>query len=838
VLPIGNSRKSYFVRENEHSSEHNASSLFKFENYKGSNMSARFEPKLPKRWDPKLEEELIKIWQEERLYEFKYEEGKPIFSIDTPPPYASGRWHVGGAIHYSQIDMIARYMRLRGYNVYFPMGIDRNGLPIEVQVEKEFGLRIWEVDREYFINKCKELLDKYEKQILYICRRMGFSMFNLDNPYRTDSPEYRALTQATFIKLWKEGLIYEDYRPNNYCPRCRTTIADAEVEYKEEETELVYIKFKVKETGEELIIATTRPELLGACAAVTVHPDDDRYKHLHGKHAIVPIYEREVPIIPHKETLMEFGTGVMMLCSYGDTRDVRLFRELKLKPIILINEEGKLTENAGKYAGLTVKEARRRIVEDLKKMGLIEKIEKIKHRVPICWRCKTPIEIIPMKEFYLKQVDFLNAIRNIADKMKFHPSHAKQLLLNWVNSVTTDWPISRRRWYGTEIPIWYCKKCGTPHLPPPGRYYRPWKDKPPFEKCVKCGHTEFVGEERTLDTWMDSSISPLFISGWMRDKELFKVIGIPVSLRPQGKEIVRTWLYYTLLRVYMLTKKPAFEHVWISGLVMDAQGRKMSKSLGNVVYPEGIIEKYGADALRLAGATAAMLLEDIRFDERRVAACAKFIQKLWSIARFISMFPEPEKKPELMPSDKWIIAETYSLIKRVTEYFDDFEFFATNELMNFVWFFADHYIEMAKDRAYGAGFNEEEQKAAWWTLHFVLKAILIMLAPIIPFVTDYIYRKLYGKSVHNELWPEVREPDKNYLKLTKIITAVNSAIWKFKKNKGLSLKAKVKVLYLPLELKPFEKDLKAMHRAEIVKFGELAGEIIENEGVKIGIDLA
>ncbi len=793
---------------------------------------SQYKPKLKdKKWNIKKEEELIKKWEQEGIYRFNKNSPKPVFSIDTPPPYASGRSHMGFAYHYAAIDSIARFMRMKGFEVLFPMGIDRNGLPVEVQVEKIHGIRMSETPRDKFLELCRELLDKYENNILFISRRLGFSMNSLspEEVYRTDSPEYRSLTQATFIELWKRGLIYEDERPNNWCPRCHTTLADAEVEYAEEETDLVYIRFGLKDSDDFLIIATTRPELLCACAAVLVHPDDERYTHLHGKKAIVPIYGKEVPIIPHKEVDPKFGTGAMMLCSYGDTVDIRLFRELGLKPVKAINTEARMTEAAGKYAGLPVVEARKRIIEDLKSMGLVEKVERIKHKVPICWRCKTRIEFVSMKEYYLKQIDFLEDISKISDKIRFHPAHNKHILINWIKSVKSDWPISRRRYYGTEVPLWYCEN-GHVILPEPGKYYQPWREPPPVDKCPVCGSRKFKGEWRTFDTWFDSSISALFISGYLRDKDLFKK-AFPVSLRPQGKEIVRTWLYYTLLRVYQLTKQPAFKHVWISGLVMDEHGRKMSKSLGNIIYPEPLIEKYGADALRFAGAAETRLGADIMVSEKRIAGAAKFIQKLYSIARFISSFPEPrENEISLLASDKWVLAELNNLIARVKELYEDLDFFAVNYVRDFVWdIFADHYIEMVKSRAYGSIGSESEQKASWWTLHKVLRTVLKLLAPVTPFITDYLYRELYGKTVHLESFPEPEKAERELLDLTDLIRSVNSAVWRVKRERNLSLRSPIRKLYLPKKLEPFAIDLRAMHNCEEIIFEE------PKDGIKVNV---
>ncbi|MCW3980538.1 MAG: valine--tRNA ligase, partial [Candidatus Bathyarchaeota archaeon] len=626
-----------------------------------------------------------------------------------------------------------------------------------------------------------------------------------------DSEEYRRQTQATFIELWKKGLIYEATRPNNYCTKCGTTIADAEIEYEELPTKLVYIIFKIQETGKDLTIATTRPEFLCACQAIMIHPDDERYKLLEGKHAIIPLYNRPVPIIHHREAKMEFGTGAAMICSYGDYSDVRLFRDLKLKEIIAIDERGKMTETSGKYFGLKIKEAREEIIEDLKKQNLILKIEEITHRTPTCGRSKTPIEIIPMEEFYLKQLDFIPELRKIAKKMIFHPEAHRKLLLDWIDAVSIDWPISRRRYYGTEIPIWYCKKCGKPNLPEPGAYYQPWRTKPPFKKCKHCNGKEFIGEDRTFDTWMDSGISPLFISKYFSDKKFSKKT-FPSTLRPQGKDIIRTWLHYTILRCYQLTGKQAFEHAWIMGYGVDEKGEKMSKSKGNVIDPLILLKKHGADALRFWNAQESSLGSDFRCSEQRIIAASKFLTKLWNITRFISIFPEP-KKAKLTKTDRWILAELNTLTEDCMKGYGDFNFFIpANKIREFTWnIFAPHYIEMAKARAYGQGFSKEDQKATWFTLHTCLKTILLLLAPITPFITDFTWRKLYSKkSIHSEKFPE-GEWKTDLKKLTAKLMEFNSEIWDTKKKQGLSLKERIEI-EIPKELKIFKKDLIAMHK--------------------------
>jgi len=792
------------------------------------------EPKLrSKRWDLSKESEIWELWQKEEIYKFNTNSGKPIFIIDNPPPYVSGRWHVGGAIHYAAIDYIARFIRMKGYEVHYKFGLDRNGLPVEVSVEKEFGIKMRETPREEFIAKCKQYLDTVGDSILNICKKLGFSnnSWKWEEIYKTDHETYRALTQETFIQLWNEGLIYEDDRPNSWCTDCQTVIADAEVERREQVTTLVTINFKVKESGENLPIATTRPELICACDAVLVNPEDERYKQLHGKTAITPLYNKEVRIIPHPSAKPEFGTGALMVCSYGDITDLRHFRELNLKPTFSIDKDGYMTEAAGKYRGMKVEEARKAIVNDLKSQGLLVREEKITQSQPICWRSKTPIEFVGMKEYYLKQVDFIEPLKEITEDIIWHPPTAKKLWLDWLNSITMDWPISRRRYYGTEIPIWYCKSCGEPHLPKPGKYYQPWREKAPFDKCKKCGSTEgFIGDERTLDTWMDSSISPLYILKYphaSNDTEFFEreIKRDYVSdLRPQGRDIIGTWLSYSLLRIYQLYKKPAFKHVWISGHVVDAEGRKLSKSLGNVIYPEPLIEKYGADAVRLYGAMASTLGSDIRFDEKRLGGISRFINKLYNIARFISTFPEPkEDEIKLSATDKWIISELNKLIQRVNESYETFDFhIGAEEIYNYVWnIFASHIVEMVKTRAYNRNhdFTEIEQKNAEWTLHQCLKTILKLLAPITPFVTDYIWRSIYSKeSIHIQKFPEADPRLILTEDPTPIIIKTNSAIWKAKKDANISLKQPIEYANLPKELEPFAQDLKQMHNIKQVTF--------------------
>ena len=770
------------------------------------------EPKIAeKAWDPKLENAILKKWEEEKLYDFQLRDSN--YTIDTPPPYPSGRpWHIGAASHYAQIDMIARTARMSGRNVYFPIGIDRNGLPVELYTEKKHGIRMRETERGEFLELCKNALDDLEAEMIQIMKSLGLSG-DFKNYYRTDSEDYRKFTQETFIDLWKKGVIYLATRPNNYDWVSGTTIADAEIVYEEIPTKLVYMKFITKETKKEIIIASTRPELLCACKTVIVNPNDERYSDLIGKELIVPLTNNEVKITPHHSAKIEFGSGAVMVCSYGDQNDVALFRELELGEVIAIGLDGRMTEVAGKYQGLKPKQARTKIIEDLENSNLVEKIEDISHRTPLSERSKTPIEIVPMEEYYLKQKDSLEKMKKLGEEIEFYPNMHKQILMNWLESISIDWPISRRRFYGTEIPIWYCNECSEPFVPEPGKYYRPWKDKCPAEKCAKCGKTEFTGEERTFDTWMDSSVSPLFVTKFNRDEEFFKKT-YPTAIRPQAKDIVRTWLYYTLLRCEKLTGEKPWSEAWIMGYGLDEKGMKMSKSKGNAIDPLPVIEKSGADTFRFWSASEINQGYDFRCSEQKIEATRKFLSKLWNVSRFLSSFPVI-KSGQLSESDKWILSELDKLISVCKEGYSKYNFFIpSTAIREFTWnIFAAQYIEIAKARAYGIGFTDVERDGAIFTLHKVLSTILKLLAPITPFITEHLWQTLYSQnSIHKENLPDIENAE-DMTKMTQIIAEFNSKVWNEKKQKELSLKDSIKI-DVPEILSQFKKDLIAMHNLE------------------------
>jgi valyl-tRNA synthetase len=495
-----------------------------------------------------------------------------------------------------------------------------------------------------------------------------------------------------------------------------------------------------------------------------------------------------------------------MVCSYGDSADVALFRELQLSPVAAIDTRGQMTAAAGPLEGLYVKKAREEALRLLDEAGSLEGKEPVEQTFPICERSRSPVEIIALKEWYVKQVEWVDEMRAAAEGMEFHPSRHRQLLLDWVNSVTIDWPVSRRRFYHTEIPLWYCTKCRKPHVPPPGPYYRPWKEKPPFDVCESCGGKEFEGEQRVFDTWMDSSNTAIFIL--KRYGEAFFNSAYPCSIRPQGRDIVRTWLHYTTLRGLHLTGRAPFVHVLIHGMGMDERGQKMSKSKGNVIPPDAVISKFGSDAFRLQAASESRVGDDFRVSEDRIKGAQKFLTKLHNVARFISAFPRHVKAPDtLHASDAWILAELDALIDQSRRAYQDFSFFdAATALRSFVWnLFAPHYLELAKARAYGG------DTSALWTLHEAIRVILRLLAPIAPALPWAVWRELYGGDVHLELLPEPAGHVR-HVEVGERLVAFNSQMWKLKKERGLSFSEPLTGVTVPPDLAPFQDDLRAMHR--------------------------
>ncbi|MEX0920403.1 MAG: valine--tRNA ligase [Candidatus Pacearchaeota archaeon] len=785
-----------------------------------------------KNWNNNVEREITERWKKSEQFKFDSKSKKKIYSIDTPPPYVNSPVHIGQAVTYCYMDFFARYKRMKGFDVIFPLGLDRNGLPIEMAAEKKFKISPFKEGRDKFIDACKKLLEETSTETQDTFSRLGISFTSYKEGshfgaiYKTDSPEYRSVTQATFIELFKRGLVYEDTRINNWDSKLQTTLADSEIDYKEVESNFNFIKWRVKETGEEIIIGTTRPELICTCGMVIFNPEDKRYKHLEGKTAISPLFNEEVPIKAHSLAQADKGTGLAMMCSAGDLTDIQFFREMGLIPRIAINKDGTMNEKSGFLEGLKIKEARRKIIERLDEKKLITEQKRIVHSTPVSERSGVEIEFIEMPEYYLKQVEFKSKIKEISKKINFYPKSAKKLLDGWIDSVSIDWPISRRRYYATPVPIWYSEVEGEKvyALGESGKYYEPWKERPNpnfevWKKGRKVGlvkdfKVEWKGEERVFDTWMDSSISELVLLRYNNDKDFFKR-AYPCSLRPQGKEIIRTWLYYTLLRGYLETGKPAFKDVWINQHIVDSKGYKMSKSKGNIVDPQKLLDSYGGEAIRFWAATEGDLAQgDLRCSEERIKGEIKTLNKLLNLSKFVLLFEKPSKKPGLTDLDKLFVDYIEELTDFCEENYSNYNFYdPALRLRRFLWDkFASNYVELVKARAYNqeGTFSDNESSSAKWTLHCLLERVLMLLYPIIPQVTTTIASEM-DLDLLNEKFPKAKIGLSELINVQRVMD-FNSEIWKKKKEKGISLRNEISGIKIPKILEPFERDLKATHK--------------------------
>ena len=824
------------------------------------------EPKITdKRWTVDLEktiqQEHYDTGYEER-YSFDPTSERELFIIDTPPPYPSGTWHIGAVAQYSMIDVIARSQRLLGKEVRFPWGVDRNGINIEFTLEKKTGRKMRSYDRGEFLDRCAEIIEDYTQAMRQTAKRVGLSC-DYANEYLTDSADYRAVTQSIFVDLFRRGAIVEDLRPNLYDPVEGTTIAEAEVQRISRKTLLCDVSWTTAD-GEEVVITTTRPELICACGVVVVHPDDKRYTHLVGKRIMLPLpvsgREDSVEILTHPSVKMDFGSGVLMICSFGDQNDVTVFRELALRPYVAIDLDGKMTSIAGPLEGLSTPEARKASIDMLRDSGSLVSTEERMQEVPVSERGGNPIEIILLKEWYVRQTHILDRLRELSDQSVFIPERNRQYLHDWMEGISIDWPISRRRWYHTEVPIWYSEDGTKVVVPPQGIYVQPWRESPPdgsevLDRESKESLGSYIemegllgvlsGEEKVFDTWMDSSNSNLFVSGYISDPALFER-AFPTSIRPQGKEIVRTWLYYTLLKSALLLDKPGFQYIWVDGLGMDPWGRKMSKSMGNGIDADSVLEcgvggrtgswkikgpdgkqvqlranKIGSECFRLWKACEAQVGDDFHINPEEIEAkYYGILTKIFNVARFASQFDVPDdlERPSgnLAPEDRWILSEFDHVMARVEDAWARIDIYsAAQAIKGFgTGIFPSHWLEMTKSRLY------EGDEGATWTLHRVVRDLLCAFTPICPFFTHYLSSTLYGKSsVDVRSFPRlpsnaIGKEAESMRALTPVISEFNSMVWKLKKDSGLSLKSPVSDVSIPPELSIIENTLVQMHSIE------------------------
>jgi valyl-tRNA synthetase len=714
-----------------------------------------------------IEEKWQKDWEMMGIYRFnRTDDTRPSFSIDTPPPYPSGNFHMGNVLNWTYIDAQARYKRMRGYNVLFPQGWDCHGLPTEVKTEEIHKIKKTDVPPAEFVKLCKQVIKKYIAIMKKAIIRLGCSV-DWTTEYRTMDPNYWKNTQLSFIQLYKKDLIYKGTHPISWCTSCETAIADAEVEHEQKEGTLHYIKFKL-EDGDELTIATTRPELLRACVTVAVNPKDERYRRYIGRNIWVPVADRQVKIIAEKEVDPEFGTGVLMICTYGDKADVKAVSTLKLPPIILIDDKGLMNENAGKYAGLTAKQAKKAVVAELQEADLLEKTEPHSQEIGTCWRCKNPIEILEHEQWFMKTRIFTEQVKEKTLEVKWYPDYMKKRMIDWANSLDWDWVISRQRIFATPIPVWYCKQCQEIILAKPDWVpIDPRSEPPKIDKCPKCGSIEFIPETDVLDTWFDSSITCAVHAGWPDNKNWHKLY--PADVHPSGYDIIRTWAYYLMVRGLALFDEKPYNSVVINGMVLGTDGRKMSKSLGNFVSTPEVFQKYGADASRQWATCGGATGSDIPFRWEDVEYAWKFLRKLWNASRFAGMHLEDynpnQKPPKLELIDHWLLSKMEQVTQKVTEALESCQFnVATNEIRQFTWHsFCDNYIEAIKHRLYQPEtYGTEKREAAQYMLYTTIYRILQLLAPVSPHITEELYQIMYAEdkkheSIHTSQWPTVQK---------------------------------------------------------------------------------
>jgi valyl-tRNA synthetase len=740
-----------------------------------------------------IEKKWQDFWDEHEIYRFDPKSEKPTYSIDNPPRYASGGLHGGHAVHYTHIDFAARYKRLRGYNVFFPLCFDTNGIPIEERVERKLGITRKDIDRQEFIKLCREFANaniaEMTRQFKILGESMDPSIF-----YQTDADYYRRLTQISFIELFKRGLIYKGEHPVNWCPRCMTALADAEVEYQDRKTKLNYIKFKISDRDEDVIIATTRPELLCTCQLVAVNPRDERAGELAGKLLITPVYNKQVEIVEDDKVLSDFGTGIVMICSIGDKDDLEWIFRYGLKIEQGIDEVGQMTEIAGKYKGMTITQAKEAIISDMKEQGLLIKQEELDQSVGSCWRCKTPIEFLQVPQWFLKLLDFKSDVLRIADEIKWFPEFMKIRLQDWVNSLSWDWVISRQRYFGTPIPIWECEKCDEVVLASEEQcYIDPTIEPSPVDSCPKCGG-DLRGCEDVFDTWMDSSISPLYNTFWKRDEGLFKKI-FPMSLRPQAQDIIRTWAFYTIIREHLLVDSKPWNDVMIGAYILAEDGTPMHASKGNAVDPIGILEEYGTDTMRYYAATCALGMDN-PFRMRDIKRGVRLCTKLWNIETFIGNAVEGKKdfdSSKISCIDKWILSKYTKVLNEVTASMDNYQFDKSmRAIENFLWHeFADHYLELVKYRVY-----DNKDEGALYTLHIIGLGMVKMLATFLPHLTEEIYQTYYKgpeghKSLHLSSWPEAILQDEDAEIKGELARDITAALRNWKSDKGLPLNSEI-----------------------------------------------
>jgi len=738
---------------------------------------------------------------------------------------------MGHVLSYAYFDFVARYKRMQGFNVFYPQGWDCQGFPTEVKVESKFGRHL---KPDVFRKHCVEWTTEFIARMRVQMQRMGFSP-DWRYEYRTMDDDYHRRVQYSLLQMYDKSLVYRGEHPVYWCTRCESAIAKAEIDDIERSSELNYIKFKL-EDGKDLIIATTRPEYLHACVAVFVNPTDERYTKLVGKAVSVPIFNQKVKIIVDKDVDKEFGSGAVMVCTYGDKTDVIWQHRHKLGFVQAMDGKGHLM-NAGEFNGLVAADARKKIIEKLTADGLLEKQVPTVQAVKVHDRCNTPVELLNSIQWFAKIKGHEQEIIDTAKKMNWVPAFTIQYLIDWAEYVEWDWVISRQRIFGTPLPFWFCESCKE--VVPAKKEELPVDPRITGEKkCEKCGGNA-KPETSTCDVWVDSSITPLIIGKWPDDEKLLAKV-YPASLRPQGTEIIRTWAFYTIYRCLMLTGKPAFKELLLNGNVLAPDGKKMSKSLGNIIAPDALIEQYSADAVRQWASLSGALAKDRPFAYKDIQYAQTFVTKLWNASKFVEKAIEgwDGSSGELRTIDKWMLSRLNSVVKICTDGYESFDFYVTmNTLHNFFWHeFCDYYLEEVKHRLYQPEvYGEKSREAAQYVLSTVLLSSLKMLAPVVSHVTEELYQEIFikggrekTKSIHLSQFPKFDEKmvDEKAGKAGALLNRILGEVRKQKGARKMALNAEVEKVSVILsaeemQLLPLiEEEIKAAGRAKAIELKE------------------
>ncbi len=708
----------------------------------------------PKNYKPaEVEEKIYKLWEKGNFFNPRKSDKKP-FVIIMPPPNANASLHVGSAVFVTIEDIMVRYQRMKGNPVLWVPGVDHAGIATQVMYEKklrEQNKTRFDLGRESFFNKVYEFTMKNKKTIENQLKKLGASCDWSRKKFTLDESISKSV-YFTFKKLYEDNLIYRGDRIINWCSRCGTTLSDLEVKYEPRKAKLWHIGYPLANHPEKkIIVATTRPETMLGDTAVAVNPKDKRYKELTGKEVVLPLLNRKIPIIADRRVDPEFGTGAVKITPAHDALDNKIGGDHKLETINIISKEGKMTENAGEYEGLTVKEARRKIVEDLKEEGSLEKEEDYEHSISLCERCDTPIESLISKQWFLKTKPMAKPAIEAVKKgdVKFISKKFEKIYYHWMENID-DWCISRQLWWGQRIPVWYCEECGEIIV----------EDKKP-NSCPKCGSEKLHQDPDTLDTWFSSGQWPFTVFGWPEKTEDYNRF-YPTTIMETGWDILFFWVARMIMLGIYCTGKPPFKYVYLHGLVRGKDGRKMSKSRNNAIDPLEIIDNYGADALRMALIFGSGKGKDIIISEEKIIGQRRFTNKIWNAARFINQIGDFEiekdlKKLNLSKKDKWILKQLDKTTKEMEIAFEDFNFhIGAEKIYDFFWHkFCDITIEDTKKRIYNAE-NEEEKKTANSVLHHVFLESLKLLHPFMPFITEEIYQTMPRKdkkAMIAEEWP-------------------------------------------------------------------------------------